>query len=102
MANRLELHEEFCDILGNRNAYFQPPASIKLNYPCIVYSMSSVNKQNANDKMYKSMNEYKVVVIDSDPDSEIPNKIIAHFPMCRFDRAYTSDNLNHSALSLYY
>ena len=102
MANRLELHEEFCDILGNRNAYFQPPASIKLNYPCIVYSMSSVNKHNANDKMYKSMNEYKVVVIDSDPDSEIPNKIIAHFPMCRFDRAYTSDNLNHSALSLYY
>ena len=102
MANRLEMHEEFCDILGNRNAYFQPPASIKLNYPCIVYSISSVNKQNANDKMYKSMNEYKVVVIDSDPDSEIPNKIIAHFPMCRFDRAYTSDNLNHSALSLYY
>ena len=102
MASRLELHEEFCDILGSRNAYFQPPASIKLNYPCIVYSVSSVNKQNANDKMYKSMNEYKVVVIDSDPDSEISNKIIAHFPMCRFDRAYTSDNLNHSALSLYY
>lgn len=102
MASRLELHEEFCDILGNRNAYFQPPASIKLNYPCIVYSISSVNKQNANDKMYKSMNEYKVVVIDSDPDSEIPNKIIARFPMCRFDRAYTLDNLNHSALSLYY
>lgn len=102
MASRLELHEEFCNILGSRNAYFQPPASIKLNYPCIVYSISSVNKQNANDKMYKSMNEYKVVVIDSDPDSEIPNKIIAHFPMCRFDRAYTSDNLNHSALSLYY
>ena len=102
MASRLELHEEFCNILGNRNAYFQPPASIKLNYPCIVYSISSVNKQNANDKMYKSMNEYKVVVIDSDPDSEIPSKIIAHFPMCRFDRTYTSDNLNHSALSLYY
>ena len=102
MASRLELHEELCNILGNRNVYFQPPASIKLNYPCIVYSISSVNKQNANDKMYKSMNEYKVVVIDSDADSEIPNKIIAHFPMCRFDRAYTSDNLNHSALSLYY
>ena len=102
MASRLELHEELCDILGSRNVYFQPPASIKLNYPCIVYSISSINKQNANDKMYKSMNEYKVVVIDSDPDSEIPNKIISHFPMCRFDRPYTSDNLNHSVLSLYY
>lgn len=102
MASRLELHEELCDILGSRNAYFQPPASIKLNYPCIVYSVLSVNKQNANDKMYKSMNQYKVVVIDSDPDSEIPSKIIAHFPMCRFDRPYTSDNLNHSVLTLYY
>ena len=51
MASRLELHEEFCNILGSRSVYFQPPASIKLNYPCIVYSISSVNKQDANDKM---------------------------------------------------
>ena len=102
MASRLELHEELVGLLGSRNIYFQPPESIKLNYPCIVYSISGISKRNANNKMYNNAIEYEVIVIDKDPDSEIPMKILAHFPMCRFDRSYTSDNLNHSALTLYY
>ena len=102
MASRLELHEELCTILGSRNVYFQPPQSVKLKYPCIVYSKTGVNKVNANDKFYKGIDEYQVTAIDSDPDSKIPNEILYHFSMCRFDRAYTSDNLNHTVLSLYY
>lgn len=102
MASRFELHEELCTILGSRNVYFQPPESIKLNYPCIIYSKSRVNKQNANDRMYKSINEYEVLVIDKNPDSVIPDNILSHFQMCSFDRTYTSDNLNHSVIKLYY
>ena len=47
MGNRLELHEIFCDILGSRNAYFQPPASVKMNYPAIKYSLSNIENNNA-------------------------------------------------------
>jgi len=33
---RLKLHEILCGILNTRNAYFQPPESVKMNYPAIV------------------------------------------------------------------
>ena len=38
MDRRLQLHEELCSVLGSRNVYFQPPETIKLTYPCIIYS----------------------------------------------------------------
>jgi hypothetical protein len=102
MASRLELHDELCELLGSRCVYFQPPESIKLNYPCIVYSRSNINKLNANNALYKKTNQYEVIVIDRDPDSDISDRILEHFSMCRFDREYTSDNLNHNILTLYY
>lgn len=102
MASRLKLHDELCKLLGSNYCYFQPPESIKLNYPCIVYSISDVDKDNANDRLYRSINEYIITVIDTDPDSIIPYMILSHFPMCSFDRTYTSDNLNHYTLTLYY
>ena len=102
MASRLELHEELCEILGTKNVYFQPPESVKMNYPCIVYSRSGIDSKRANNGIYNSTNQYDVTVIDYDPDSEIPDKLLKHFQMCRFSRAFTSDNLNHTALTLYY
>ena len=102
MASRLELHEELCALLGSRDVYFQPPESVRLKYPCIVYSLSGVNKINANNKHYKLDKRYEITVIDSDPDSEFSDKILEHFQMCSFDRAFVSDNLNHWVHSLYY
>ena len=102
MASRLDLQTEFEEILGSTEVYFQPPASVKLSYPCIIYSRSSINKQNANDQLYKSINEYEVTVIDPDPENTFADDILAHFPMCRFNRQYVSENLNHSVLTLYF
>lgn len=101
MASRLDLHEELCNLLGSRNVYFQPPESVKLVYPCIVYSKSGVVKLNANNRLYKSDDEYQITVIDYDPDSDIYARIIEHYPMSRFDRSYTSENLNHNVITLY-
>lgn len=103
MERRLELHEELCELLGSRNVYFQPPESLKMQYPCIRYSISDMPKLNANDKVYlKTCNTYTITVIDSDPDSDISTHILSHFSMVRFDRAYTSNNLNHHILTLNY
>lgn len=102
MASRLKLHEELCEILGTKNVYFQPPASVKMIYPCIRYSLSSVDSIYANDKNYKNTKRYEIIVIDRDPDSDIYEKILNHFEMCGFDRPYVSDNLNHWVLTLYY
>lgn len=96
------MHEEFCALLGSRNVYFQPPESVKMQYDCIRYSRSGIDSEYADDKPYKSINEYQVIVITRDPDSPIPDAILGHFQMCSFVRAYTSNNLNHTILNLFY
>ena len=99
--SRLELHEVLCDILGSRNVYFQPPESFKLKYPCIVYERSYIRQDKANNETYLKHKRYTVTVIDEDPDSETPEKVLAlHY--CSFDRHYTSENLNHDVFTLYF
>lgn len=101
MASRLELHELLCETLGSRNVYFQPPSSVKMVYPAIVYSRNNIGNRFANDLVYNQSLSYTVTVIDEDPDSEIVEKV-SKLPMCRFDRHFTSDNLNHDTFTIYY
>jgi hypothetical protein len=102
MADRLVLHEELCDILGSRNVYFQPPATVKMKYDAIRYALGGKDIKRANNKAYKITNQYEGVVITKDPDTTIPDELIAHFEMCSFGRPYTADNLNHYPFTLYY
>lgn len=102
MAGRLQLHEELCKILGNRNVYFQPPESIKMSYPCIRYSKGTPDLKKANNKLYSTTNRYEGVVIDHDPDSTIADDIVAHFQMCSLGTSYRAENLNHTPFTIYY
>ena len=102
MANRLDLHEEFCKLLKSRNVYFQPPANIRMSYPAIRYKLSDISKTAANDKAYRLVNGYEVIYIDRNPDSDIPAKILEHFPMCSFVRWYAADDLNHWVFTIFY
>lgn len=101
MAPRLELQTLLTELLGTGNVYFQPPPTIKMNYPCIVYNRDGEQVEHADNKPYNRKIQYQVVVIDSDPDSNIPEKLSA-LPLCSFDRAYTADNLNHDAYKLFF
>ena len=100
MGSRLELHEELCAILGSREVYFQSPSSVVMNYPAIVYSRKSINNTNANNVVYKQDDSYELTVIDFNPDSEIV-RTISKLPMCRHDRHYKKDGLNHDTFTLY-
>lgn len=101
MSSRLDLHELLCTALGSRNVYFQPPESLKMQYPAIVYSRSDIDNGFADDGVYKQLYAYTVTVIDKNPDSAIVGNI-SRFPSCRFDRHFTADNLNHDTFKLYY
>ena len=101
MSRRLELHELLVNLLGSRNVYFQPPGNVQMKYPCIVYRRDSSSTIHAGDVPYNSRLAYEVMVIDPDPDSEIPGKV-AKLPLCRFDRHNTADNLNHDVFTIYY
>ena len=102
MANRLDLQAEFEQILGSRNVYFQPPSANKMKYPCIRYKTSAPDIKRANDKMYLNVKCYEGVIIDSNPDSTIPDKLLEHFKMCSVGDSYVADNLNHYPFTIYY
>lgn len=100
MASRLDLHEKLCAILGTRNAYFQPPASVQMKYPAIVYRRKDIDTRFANNAVYMQSSSYEVVLIDKNPDSEFVDKIL-RLPYCSYDRHYTADNLNHDVFTIY-
>jgi hypothetical protein len=101
MAPRSELQTILKTLLGSNNVYFQPPPSINMKYPCIVYKRDSARTVFAENKPYRHTKRYQVIVIDSNPDSDIPAKIAA-LPMCIFDRFYPADNLNHDVFNIFF
>jgi len=100
MANRLDLQKALAAALGSKNVYFQPPESVKLQYPCIVYEEIRGNTIRANDKMYLYRKAYTVLVIDKNPDSVIPDRI-REFHLCDSGNPYKADNLNHWPFTIY-
>jgi hypothetical protein len=101
MAQRLELQSLLLDILGTEHVYFQPPPTIIMEYPCIVYQRDYVQINYADDYPYKHRKRYLITIIDRNPDSDIPDKV-AQLQMCVFDRFYTADNLNHDVYKLFF
>lgn len=101
MDNRLKLHAIFEEILNSRNVYFQPPETIKMKYPAIVYKRDNIDNRHADDTVYMQKDAYEVIVIDPNPDSIYVRKV-STLPMCRYERYYTSDNLNHDVFTIYF
>ena len=101
MDRRLELQRLLTDILGSRNVYFQPPETVKMSYPCIVYALDDIDINYADNISYTRTKRYKITLIDKDPDSLFVDKILSE-TRSSFNRFYTSDNLNHWVFLLYY
>jgi hypothetical protein len=101
MGSRIELQTLLVSLLGSTDVYFQPPSTIQLTYPCIIYKRSDIKTKFANNSPYALKKEYTVTVIDKNPDSLIPDKV-ALLPECTFDRHFTADNLNHDVFTIYF
>lgn len=98
--NRLELHKKLVEILGSNNVYFQPPSTIKMNYPAIVYSRDDIDSTHADNIVYKQFVRYQIILIDKSPTSKYIDAIL-QLPMCSYERGYQADNLNHDAFIIY-
>lgn len=101
MAQRLELQALLLDLLGSDDVYFQPPPTVTMQYPCIVYNREFVDIAHADNMPYKNKKRYQITVIDRDPDSDIPDKV-AQLPRCGYDRNFMADGLNHDVFHLYF
>lgn len=101
MDRRVELQNLLELLLGTDNVFFQPGSNVKMVYPAIVYSLDNVDTSHANNAPYRIRNRYEVIVMDRNPDSAIPKKIL-ELPTARFSRAYPADGLNHTVITLYF
>jgi hypothetical protein len=99
MGQRLDLHQILQTITPL--VYFQPPTNVHLEYPCIIYKRDFADTKFADDNPYSHTKRYMVTIIDSNPDSEIPNQVAA-LPMSLFNRFYTADDLNHDVYNVYF
>ena len=101
MEKRLELQTLLETLLGSKKVYFQPPETIKMTYPCIIYSRDNNVTHFADNNPYKYQFRYQLILVDKNPDSNLVGAITS-LPLCKFQRNYTKDNLNHDVYNIYY
>lgn len=100
MDQRAKLQQEMEDLLGTRNVYFQPPPSIQMGYPAVVYSRVGVAARRADNSVISYHIRYQVTLISRDPEDPLIEKILM-IPYCSHDRSYKQNNLNHDVFTVY-
>ena len=101
MARRLEFQALLETLLGTRNVYFQPPEGFQMRYPCIVYSRDQMDEKFADDLLYSKTVCYRVMILDRDPDSAVPDKV-AELRFSSFVTHYKVDQVNHDIYNVYF
>lgn len=83
------------------NVYFQPPSTVKMEFPCIRYQRDGSDVQWSANFPYRLAKRYQVTVIDRNPDSILPDQVEV-LRLCEFDRWFAADNLNHWVFTLFF
>lgn len=102
--NRLKLHTVLCDILGSDKCYYEPPSTIRLEYPCFIYNKEKGKILHADNIRYLYKERYSLTIIDTNPDSELPGKLFSsNISYLEEDRSpYVADGLYHFSYTLYF
>lgn len=93
------LDAELRTLLGSTNVYFQPPASVKIKYPAIIYSLNDIRTNSADNEVYKKNKQYSITLIETNPDSPLVDSLIEN--EYYFDRTFVSDGLYHFSFRKY-
>lgn len=101
MADRKTLQTILENILGSREVYYNPPESIKMSYPAIVYSKEQLDSKFANDGKYLNNTSYSITLMSRIPDDPIAKKIL-NLPLTSYNKTFVSENLYHEIITIYY
>ena len=102
MATRLKLQAELETLLGSENVYYQPPESVKLKYPCIVYSLDPTYTAHADNKNYIMINRYHIKHIYKSISNSLKDRLLQHFMMISHDNEMIADSMYNDDFTLYY
>lgn len=81
------------------HAYFQPPESVKMQYPCFVYHRANDEIIHGNDRPYLKKEVYEVTYITREAEPILP-EAMKGLPNVSFNRRYAAENLNHFAFTV--
>lgn len=84
----------------NDRVYFQPPENLKLEYPVVVFHLTKIKVDHADDAPYKGAREYVVTLITKDPEPDALEEILK-IPYTSLDSTYQSDGMNHFVFTTY-
>lgn len=101
MGTRLELQSKLEELLGFKHVYYQPPKTVKMEYPAIVYFRNNIKITHADNTVYLKKSRYDLTVISKKPEDPVLDKLL-DLPYCSPDRQYKSDNLYHDTFTLYF
>ena len=98
---RTWVHNLLVELTGYEDrVYFNPPETVKMKYPCIVYDVADLGSRHADNIPYYRYDTYTVThIYPSEKDRDISLKI-AETPHFAFDRRFHSDNLHHDVFTL--
>lgn len=101
MGTRLDLQSLLEGLLGSGNVYFQPPPTVVMSYPAIVYNRDFRKVNFADNAVYTNTLRYQVMLIAADPDSPLFGKL-GDLPLSTYVRHFTADHLNHDVFDVYF
>ena len=99
---RTELGNKLEEILDSGNVYFEPPESVKMSYPCIVYERSAGDTDFANNLPYRFNIRYRITLISKKPDNPVLGLLAMSIPAIQYERHFVSDGLHHDVFEVYY
>ena len=102
-SRRLELHQTLKQQFiapTEPHVYFQPPQNTRLVYPCIIYKLSNLPVEWANNLPYRWTESYEMTYITSDANDSMVGRLIS-LRETRFVRYYSADNLHHFVYVIY-
>lgn len=73
-----------------------------MEYPAIVYQRDTADVAYADNQAYLSKKQYQLLFITRNPDDNAIWEALANLPMCRHERFYVSDNLNHDVFTIFF
>ena len=96
MDHRPILQSTLEKIPGIKKVYFDPPKDLKMEYPCIKFSLDNRSSVYANNKRYINGESYVITFITNNVRTAISVcEKLEEIPYMDFDRPYIADGLHH-------
>ena len=98
---RREVHKRLQELTGyGKRVYYNPPETLKMQYPCIVYNLANLAARHADNMPYKRHDAYSVTHMYLKTEEEAVSRKLAEQQGFLDDRSFVIDNLHHDVFTL--